>query len=559
MSESLIKNLRKQYSSLVAERDDILPVWKDLANNFLPLKRVLLEEEFEQNDIYNEMGRVNNHILDGTPIKSIRVLGAGMQSGITSPAKRWFRLGHPNPEIEKIPVVKEWLEQAQNSVFNTMSRSNFYNSTHRCYVEAGVFGTLVMLVLDDDEKAIRTIPLSAGGYVIAANFKQEVDTLFRDIFMTAKQLVNEFGKENVSQKVKNAWDNQDTKGNWFPVIHAILPNEDFDPEKEDIPSMLYKSVYFEENPDDTDKDKALREGGFKEKPFIAARWDVTGQNVYGDSPAMDVLAFAKELQAEKSTLLKALQKEVDPPMNVPPNMKDVSIAPGAMNYSKYVNEKIEPTLNIKTNPQNTIIVIQEAKKEIREGLFNDIFKALALSPGGKMTATEVMERVSEGLRLLGPVLERLQFEFLDPLIDRVFAINLRAGLFPPVPEELEGTQLKTEYISPLAQAQKAAGTDALTKLLNFTGAIAGLFPEVVDNVDFDEMTNIYADLVGASPTVLNDEQEVEEIRKLRDEQRQAALDAQQASQQTEDLKKMSETEVTPGVNAIESAASAGAS
>jgi hypothetical protein len=552
-----VKDLRKQYNSLVTEREQILPIWKELSNNFLPLKRVLLDEDkTDPEEVYNQLGEVNKNILDSTPIKGTRVLGAGMQSGVTSPAKRWFRLGHSTAEIERIPAVKEWLDTVQKIIFNIMSRSNFYNSTHNCYLEVSIFGTLVLLILEDDDKVIRTLSLSAGSYVLAANFKNIIDTLYRRFFMTASQIVDQFGEENASMQVKNAYNNTASKGKWFSVIHCVKPNPDFDARRDDIASMRYISVYFEESPADDSINKELNRSGFREQPFIAARWDVTGESVYGDSPAMDVLAFAKQLQSMTSSLLKAKQKSVDPPLNVPPNMKSVSTAPGALNYIRNVNEKIEPTLNVGWDTQDTQATILDVRQQILEGLFNDIFRALALSPSDKMTATEVLERVSEGLRLLGPVLERLQFEFLDPVIDRIFAVGLRNDLFPPAPIELEGEELRIEYISPLAQAQKAVGTDALTQLFQFTLAIAQANPEILDNVNFDEMLRIYSELIGVSPKVLNDDSEIEALREQRAVQQAAMLAQQQTNQDLQNLKTMSETQVTPDANAIEAVGAA---
>jgi hypothetical protein len=558
MPDFKTKKLRKHYQSLLSEREQIESVWRELADNFLPLKRKLLDEDHKPEDVYNFMGKANNFILDSTPIKATRVLGAGLQSGMTSPAKRWFKLGLHNREAEELAAVKKWLSDAQDSIFSVMSISNFYNNTHRCYLEVAIFGILVMLILEDDEKNIRTICLPAGSYVLSSNFKGIPDTLYRQIFMTAEQMSDQFGEENLSFSVKNALQNEATKNNWFSVIHAIFPNDDADSTKEDFQSMAYSSVYFEENTTENDEKGVLKEGGFREKPFVAARWDVTGESVYGDSPAMDILPFAKQLQSMTTTLLKTKQKNADPALNVPSSLKNtpVSTAPGVLNYLANPNEKIEPTVTIRGETADTQQSILDVRQQILAGLFNDIFRALALSPSDKMTATEVLERKSEGLRLLGPVLERLQFELLDPIIDRIFSISLRLGLFPPVPAELEGTELKVEYISPLAQAQRAVGAEAFNQLLGFIQAMATLNPLVLDKIDFDQMADLYAALIGVSPEVMNDDETVERIRELRRLRQQEALEQEKQRQDAEDLKTMSETQVTSNANAIEAAAAA---
>lgn len=556
--ELSIQKLRKQYKALRDEWEYLRPDWKKLADNFLPLQRVLLQENSAPKDVYQHIGRINELIIDDTPVKSMKVLGAGMQSGMTSPAKIWFKLGHVNSALEKDSAVKDWFEQVQSLMFDAMSRSNFYNSTSRCYLEVGIFGTLVMLILPDEEKKIRTITLPAGSYVLASNFKGEIDTLYRRLYMTADQMVDQFGLENVSQAVKNAYENKGEKTKWFSVVHACLPNPNSDSEKDDVFSMPYSSVYFEEMHQDNDEGNALSRSGFMEKPFVAARWDVTGEAVYGDSPCMDMLSFARGLQAMNATAQKAEQKNADPAMNVPPGMKNASTSPGVRNYQVNPNERITATSDIRPNTAGTLALIQDYRRQIIEGLFNDIFRALALSPTDRMTATEVLERVAEGLRLLGPVLERLQFEFLDPCIDRIFAILFRAGVFPEVPALLDGEDLKIEYISPLAQAQKAVGTDGITRLLGLMTGIAQINPEALDVVDWDALATTYADLINISPTIINNEDEVDAIREIRATQRAALLAAQQETQNIDNLKTMSETEVSEGENAIQAIEAAGA-
>jgi len=549
-----VEDLRSQHQALLSEREKIMPVWRMMADNFLPLKRVLLDGDYKPEDVYTRMGEVNLNIVDATSIKSMRILAAGMQSGLTSPSKIWFRLGLSDFNLANKSNVKKWLEEAERMIFDVMARSDFYNSTYRCYLESATFGTTVLLILNEGDKGIRTICLPIGSYALASNAKNEIDTLYRKFYMTARQIVDKFGEENVSISIMNAYRSSGGKDKWFPIIHAILPNERYDSSKDDAASMAYSSFYFEEASDNHDE-KLLSKGGFHEKPFIAARWDVTGDSVYGESPGMDVVFFAKGLQAMKATVYKAEQKNADPAMNVPPGMKNASTSPGVRNYQSNPNEKITATTDIRPNTQGALLLIQDDRTQVTEGLFNDIFRALMLSTSNKMTAYEVMERIAEGLRLLGPVSERKQFEFLDPIIDRVFAIILRNGMISLPPVELEGKRLNVEYISPLAQAQKAVGTQGINKIIQLIQSIYQTKPEVIDTVNWDELILVYADLIGVSPRIINDNDRIQMIREIRMSMEAAALEQEQRNQEVDNLKKMSETKVTENENAIQSAAS----
>jgi hypothetical protein len=156
-----------------------------------------------------------------------------------------------------------------------------------------------------------------------------------------------------------------------------------------------------------------------------------------------------------------------------------------------------------------------------------------LAQDKQMTATEVAERHTEKLVMLGPALERLQSELLGPIIDRIFAILDKFNLLPEIPREIEGMELRIEYISTLAQAQKAVGTNAITQFADYVGAIAGIVPDVTDKFDADESVDQYADMVGVPPKVVRSDDKVIEIRneRIRLQQQQAQLEqAQQAAQ-----------------------------
>lgn len=543
--KQLISDLNTQYGILVEQKEKLRPVWQDLASNFMPLSRPALEETISIEEIYQSFGSVNDDIYDPTPIAAVKVAASGMQAGMTSPAQKWFKLGHRDTEAEKQPEVKAWLEEVQNVLFSVMARSNFYNSTYEVYEEIPVFGIAVMLIESDVKEVIRCTVLTIGDFVLSADSNRKRNTLFREFVMTAKQLVEKFG-ENVSKSVSIAAKQESTKNSVFSVIHAIFPNKDRNGATIDAGNKPFRSIYYEKDA----IGKALSIGGFDTLPFVSPRWGVARHSVYGTSPAMDMLSFAKQLQAMSLTLLEAAQKEIDPPLNVPPGHKRVSLVPGALNRTSDTTP-ITPTISVQSRPQQTMLVIQDLRKEIREGLFNDLFKALAVASKVTMTATEVRERVIEGLKLLGPVLERLQHEFLGPTIDRVFDICLKSGLFPEIPEVLEGEELKVEYISPLAQAQKAEGAGALNQFMAIISQVSQLSPEILDTVNFDELASKYAELLGIPPKIMESKKEIQDKRQARAEVQQRAEQEETEKNTVNSLKTLSETQVGGGANALE--------
>lgn len=135
--------------------------------------------------------------------------------------------------------------------------------------------------------------------------------------------------------------------------------------------------------------------------------------------------------------------------------------------------------------------------------------------------------------MLGPVLERLHNELLNPKIDITFEKIVRAGALPPPPPELEGQQIEVEFVSMLAQAQRAIGTNAVDRWVGNLGVVAQMKPDVLDRFDADVWAEEYADMLGVDPRMIVADDKVAIIRQSRAEaqaqQAQAEMQAQQAA------------------------------
>jgi hypothetical protein len=170
--------------------------------------------------------------------------------------------------------------------------------------------------------------------------------------------------------------------------------------------------------------------------------------------------------------------------------------------------------------------IQEHERRINEAYFADLFLMIAQQERSNVTAEEIRTKTQEKMLQLGPVLERLNDELLDPLVDRVFGIMLRAGLIPPPPEQLQGEAIRVEYISILAQAQRLLGTTAVERLAGFVGGLSQQHPEVLDKLDWDRLIDDYAGMLGVNPDEVKSEEVVASVRAARAKQQQAAAQGQ---------------------------------
>lgn len=524
----LREKVQSRWDALKEERSSWMSHWRDISEVLLPRAGRFLPTE------NNRGGRAAfRKILDSTGTRALRTLSGGMMSGMTSPARPWFRLTTFNPELDESYEVKVWMSQVTSLMQMVFYKSNTYRALQMAYEELGAFGTSATLIYDDFDRVIHCHPLTIGEFAIATDSRGRVNTVYREFRMTVAMLVQEFGLVNVSRTVKDMYD-RGQLDEWVEVINAIEPRTERDPRKTDAKNMPYLSVYFEKS---GDKGKVLRETGFTEFPAMCARWSVTGGDIYGTSPGMEALGDLCQLQQMQFRKSQAIDYKVHPPVLIPSEMKNMGtqfLPGGVIPYSNAQQaQQIRSAYMVDLDLNSLLVDIQDVRQRINEAFYRDIFMLMVNSTDKTMTATEVTERHEEKMLLMGPVLERLNAEMLDPLINIVFNKLVQADLLPPLPEDLQGQQLNVEFISILAQAQKAISTNSVDRMFSVLGNLAGMKPDIVDNVDLDFWPQWYADALGVDPRFIVSGKKVAVIReqRARAEQQAAAMEQLQGATQ----------------------------
>ncbi|HBR0871265.1 TPA: phage tail protein [Klebsiella pneumoniae] len=515
VAETLKEQLQKQQAQLTNDRSSFDPHWRELSDFINPRGSRFLVTDVNRDD------RRNTKIVDPTATLAARTLSSGMMSGITSPARPWFKLATPDPDMMDYGPVKLWLEVVQRRMNEVFNKSNIYQSLPLLYASLGNYSTGAMAVLEDDSDVIRTMMFPIGSYYMANSARGSVDTCFRKFSMTVRQLVMEFGLNNVSDSVKGMWDSGNYES-WIEVIHAVYPNIDRDTAKLNSKNKPIKSVYYEVG---GDSDKLLRESGFDEFPIMAPRWEVNGEDVYGSScPGMIALGQVKALQLEQKRKSQLIDKATNPPMVGPSSLRNqrVSLLPGDITYIDQVTgqDGFKPAYLVNPNTADLLADIQDTRQIINSAYFVDLFMMLQNINTRSMPVEAVIEMKEEKLLMLGPVLERLNDECLNPLIDRTFSIMARKNLLPPPPDVLQGMPLRIEYISVMAQAQKSIGLSSLSSTVGFIGQLAQAKPEALDKLNVDQAIDAFAEMSGVSPTVIVPQEQVEQVREQRAQQQQ---------------------------------------
>lgn len=506
--------------------------WTELSENILPRNG-----RFVASDRNNGKSRTNR-ILDNTATRGARTLAAGMLGGLTSPARPWLRVKTEDDDLNEYQPVKVWLAEVTRRMLSSFSGSNTYRALHGAYEELGVFGTSATTILDDYDSLIHMYGHTTGEFMLATNYRGQVDTFYRELEITVDQCVREFGYENCSITVRNLYD-ANNRYAWVPVVHVVEPRANRNPNLLDAQNMAWKSCYFEPG---ENGDKFLRESGFKRFRVLAPRWITTGQDVYGQSPGMEVLGDVKQLQHEQLRKSQGIDYQTRPPLQGPSSMKnmEVDMLPGGLTLvdSAGTNQGLRPAFEAQINLNYLLEDIRDVRERINAGFYSDLFLMLASQDNRNMTATEVAERHEEKLLMLGPVLERLHNELLDPLVEITFERMLEAGVLPPPPAELDGLELNVEFVSILAQAQRAVGTNSVDRFVGNLGVMAQLKPEVLDKFDADQWVDVYADSTGVDPSLIVADEKVAMIRQTRAQEQAAAAAQQQAAQMAESAAKL---------------------
>jgi hypothetical protein len=510
------QQILQRWGHLKAERASWFAHWQEITTCITPRQgRYFVQDR-------NKGWKRHQNILDSTGTRSLEILAAGLMGGLTSPARPWFRLGVADTDLMKLAPVKLWLSQCTTVMLDIFAKSNTYRVLHGMYRELGAFGTAAALVTEDFDNVIHLFPLTAGEYCLATNWKGEVVTMYREFEKTVGELVKEFGIDNVSSQVKSMFE-RGSLDKWITIVHAIEPREDRDYTKIDDKNMAWKSVYYELG---GEQDKCLRESGFRRFTVLAPRWDVTGGDVYGNSPGMEALGDIKQLQQEQLRKSQGIDYMTNPPLQLPTSLKnrDVDRLPGGITFrdSAGNGDKIESMWDVRLDLQHLLADMQDVRSRIRGSFYADMFLMLQNDVDQTKTATEVAELHEEKMLMLGPVLERLHNELLTPLIDITFDRMLDAGIVPPPPPELEGQALNIELVSILAQAQRAIATNSVDRFVQNLGMIAQFKPEVLDKFDADYWADNYSDSLGLDPQYIVPEDKVLMARQQRAQAQAAA-------------------------------------
>ena len=534
-----VKSIIKRYETLKEDRILWEPFFRDVRDYIRPRKQNV------DSSTHISAERHTNKMFDSSAPEASRLMAMSMQNALVPQSVVWFGLsipsGHPLSVLNKEPDVKRWFHDVTQKMFFAMHESNFYTAIGESFLDFTSFGTINLLLEEDDSYdgefgglVFTSIP--TGQYVFAEDKRGRPDTVFWEYTFTARQAKQMFGQRRLPDKIKKACkEKPDEK---FTFVRVLMPRDDYRRGSQDVLEKRFASVDIA-----LDARAMVRESGFDELPYVIGRFEKASGELWGRSPADIAMPDIKTLNKIRELELKGLATAVHPPLIAPDQgiIGTFRMTPSAINYSREPERfkflRFEGRFDLSSLKANDL------KKSIR-GIF--LADQLVLPEKLNMTAEEVATVREQIQKLLGPTVARFESEVLTPLILRSFGLMSRSGILPPAPPVLaELDEIEVAYVGQLAKNQKIQDVTSIQRWLGVAANMASFSPEVLDNIDVDEALQIIGERMAVPNEIMRSQEEVAQLREQRQQQMQMQEELAQASQVAEGAGK-----VAPMVKAL---------
>ena len=505
-------DLIKERDRLKSDRQTYETAWRDI-------RRLVRPNTVDFQAANNAPGDVRTeHMYDGTAMQSNTDLANAVHSFIANPSERNFgiKVTAAQRELNDDSEVREYLDLVSDILAAELSddRTMFTSALQEAFLDLA-FGNMVVNQewnADEGHLIFKACPLATSYF--DENQYGLIDCMYRCLVMNMRQINQKFHEAKWDRKEED--DKKPDKT--FHVLHAVKPRSDVVYGKETKTNMPFKSCWVLE-----EKKVLLEESGYVTFPYHVGRWSKSDEELYGRGPAINCLPDIRMLNRMEFTIIKAAQKAVDPPLIMPSDgfIGRFKTAPGSINYSDPSMGEFEvQTLEHKGKLDIGLEMSEQKREFIRRCFYADWVKLMPKKE--RQTAYEISELVEQQLRMMSPMLGRLQTEVFVPLIQRSYTLMDRAGVLPPLPPLLDGVRLEVDYVTAAARAQAATRLVSYNRLVQNLAILQPFAPDVMDKLDADVIASDMAILSGVPAKAVRNDEDVSEIRSARAQEQQAA-------------------------------------
>jgi hypothetical protein len=520
-AEQAIKTFKKSKSDRVNWDGH----WQDIADYVLPTRDFQTKQKMKGSQ---RRGTIYNTTAPEAAVQ----LAAALEGMLFNTGIRWFELTTDDESVNKLHEVREWLYDSTNRMLAYFDNTNshFSLSGHEAALDLVCFGTAVILATDSDG-IFKFQARDLSGIYLKANDAGDIVDVYREFTMPAWEVVETFGMENCSEDCQKCVEDPDKRDKEITVLHYVYKRMSTDYGKIDKLNKDWASCYYE-----LEAKHTLSEGGFDENPYIIVRWSKASEEVYGRSPAMEVLPTIKVVNAMARTVLEAAELSVRPPVIVGAGSMEgpIRTAPGSIMYVRQGTRDLPQPFNSGARPDIGHEMMDREEIKIDKAFFAD---RLSLPELDRMTATEIVERRQQGLMVISPILSRLYAEWLNPVIARTFKWMMKNGYLDDAPEAIAGIRIKVNYVSPMAITRRSSVTQSFMQGMSAAQILVQANPSILENLDTDAVFRALMTQNNVDPQFLKSEQEVAMMRQQQQEQQQQQQQmamAQQAASAAKD-------------------------
>lgn len=515
------EQIMKRFEALESQHDEWKGIWQKCSDYVQP--RLGIDN------------KSNIHIFDSTAPLALSRFSAAMEAYLTPRTRKWHSLTTGNAELDDVDEVARWLEAVRDIIFDARyaPSANFANQFVENLQSLGVHGTGVIYVDDDPGIGIKYQCIPMSEIFLATDYVGRIDTVFRQYELTTRQALDKFGPNKLPDVIKDEAEKPNMMEKKYEFIHAVFPRKDFDKTKLGATNLPIASVHIA---------KAARqivlESGYRTMPYAVGRFSVTSGEVYGRSPAMDVMPAIIQVNEMMKTMIRAAEKMVNPPVMVPEYdiLRAIDVRPGSIIYGGIGQDGRQRVMPMQTGGSLPIglEMIEASRSVINEAYFINLFQVLIEGPSNQ-SATEVVARQQEKAQLLAPTIGRIENEQLWTINSREVDILAESGAFPEAPPVLmdagiiteDGSRIRPKYETSVSMTLHGSEGQAVIDGLTILASIGAGNPELTNMVDYKKAGRLAWSAVGATKKVLRTDEEIDEITQAQSQQANQESQAKQ--------------------------------
>lgn len=520
-----------RFESIQRERSGFEAQWHDVEELVLPSRGILHGEHGTRSPgSFNKRSR----IFESTPPIAAREAAAMLSSQLINPSLEWLTLKARNRELAETREVNLWLEKTGQLLLDHFNDPNtrFNDSANELFLDLVGFGSGNMWVREIDVEPFavyETRPIQEVYF--EENDRGVVDTVYLLRSFTLRQAKQFYGKlpQELEKRVKK------TPNDTAEFLVTVRPREVFDRRKRDSANLPWESIHIAR-----EQKEVVRESGFNEFPLVTPRINKMAGEKYGHGLAMQVLGDIRMINRMQEVNIRGAQKVIDPPLQAPDDgvIGPLRTTPGGINIIRAGSQEIKP-IQLGSRPDLGEQIMDTVRATILRAFF--LNPADFSAPEPRVTATAIVDKRDERFRRMTPLLNRMQREFLVPLVQRTMAILVRKGRLAPPPQEVGDNELiDVVFSSPAAQAQLLTESDNLVRWIQKVSPALEADPAAALVVNWGEYVREQQRLMSITPNILNSREDVAAQLQARQEQQTTDAALGQLTQGAEAAKNLGE-------------------